>query len=164
MTDSMGPGKLVCHMQNPSYTYDEYLICIGLGPSISSVICINLSYSGPSYPIHLYYLWLWLLRYTCIVAAPRVTAMQIVFEYTHLYIRIQTTIRKMECPTNCGLGNWWKYFKSAALRIEVPPFYVVGALVNGARLLIPVEVGDRSCPYKVKRRSGFQIVQADLSK
>ena len=23
MTDSMGPGKLVRHMQNPSYTYDE---------------------------------------------------------------------------------------------------------------------------------------------
>ena len=43
MTDSMGPGKLVRHMQNPSYTYDEYLICIGLGPSISSVICKNLS-------------------------------------------------------------------------------------------------------------------------
>ena len=39
MTDSMGPGKLVRHMQNPSYTYDEYLICIGLGPSILSVIC-----------------------------------------------------------------------------------------------------------------------------
>ena len=50
MMDSMGPGKLVRHMQNPSYTYDEYLICIGLGPSISSVICKNLSYSGPSYP------------------------------------------------------------------------------------------------------------------
>ena len=50
MTDSMGPGKLVRHMQNLSYTYDEYLICIGLGPSISSVICKNLSYSGPSYP------------------------------------------------------------------------------------------------------------------
>ena len=50
MKDSMGPGKLVRHMQNPSYTYDEYLICIGLGPSISSVICKNLSYSGPSYP------------------------------------------------------------------------------------------------------------------
>ena len=50
MTDSMGPGKLVRHMQNPSYTYDEYLICIGLGPSISSIICKNLSYSGPSYP------------------------------------------------------------------------------------------------------------------
>ena len=49
MTDSMGPGKLVRHMQNPSYTYDEYLICIGLGPSISSVICKNPSYSGPSY-------------------------------------------------------------------------------------------------------------------
>ena len=50
MTDSMGPGKLVRHMQNTSYTYDEYLICIGLGPSISSVICKNPSYSGPSYP------------------------------------------------------------------------------------------------------------------
>ena len=50
MTDSMGPGKLVRHMQNPSYTYDEYLICIGLGPSILSVICKNPSYSGPSYP------------------------------------------------------------------------------------------------------------------
>ena len=50
MTDSMGPGKLVRHMQNPSYTYDKYLICIGLGSRISSVICKNLSYSGPSYP------------------------------------------------------------------------------------------------------------------
>ena len=50
MTDSMGPGKLVRRMQNPSYTYDEYLICIRLGPSISSVICKNPSYSGPSYP------------------------------------------------------------------------------------------------------------------
>ena len=50
MTDTMGPGKVVRHMQNPSYTYDKYLICIGLGPSILSVICKNLSYSGPSYP------------------------------------------------------------------------------------------------------------------
>ena len=50
MTDSMGPGKMVRHMQNLSHTYDEYLICIGLGPSISSVICKNPSYSGPSYP------------------------------------------------------------------------------------------------------------------
>ena len=50
MTDSMGPGKLVRHMQNPSYTHDEYLIFIGLGPSISSVICKNPSYSGLSYP------------------------------------------------------------------------------------------------------------------
>ena len=50
MTDSMGPGKLVRHMQNLSYTYDEYLICIRMGPSISSVICKNLSYSGPLYP------------------------------------------------------------------------------------------------------------------
>ena len=48
----MGPGKkLVGHMQNLLYTYDEYLmICIGQGPSISSVICKNSSYSGPSYP------------------------------------------------------------------------------------------------------------------
>ena len=50
MTDSMGPGKLVRRMQNPLYTYDESLICIGLGPSILSVICKNPSYSGPSYP------------------------------------------------------------------------------------------------------------------
>ena len=42
-------------MQNLSYTYDEYLICIGLGPSISSVICKNLSYSGLSYPSSLVY-------------------------------------------------------------------------------------------------------------
>ena len=50
MTDSMGPGRLVRDMQNPSYTYDEYFICIGLGPIISSGICKNPSYSGPSYP------------------------------------------------------------------------------------------------------------------
>ena len=50
MTDSMGPGKLVRHMQNLSYTYDIYLICMGLGPSISSVMDKSLSYSGPSYP------------------------------------------------------------------------------------------------------------------
>ena len=50
MTDSMGPRKLVRHTQNPSYTYDEYLICIELGPSILSVICKDPSYSGPSYP------------------------------------------------------------------------------------------------------------------
>ena len=31
MTDSMGPGKLVSHMQNLSYTYD------GLGLSYGSV-------------------------------------------------------------------------------------------------------------------------------
>ena len=28
MTDSMGPGKLVRHMQNPSCTYDTYFICM----------------------------------------------------------------------------------------------------------------------------------------
>ena len=50
MTDSTGPGKLVSHMQNPSYAYDTYLICMGLGPSILSVIDKSLSCSGPSYP------------------------------------------------------------------------------------------------------------------
>ena len=50
MTDSMGTGKLVRHMENPSYTYDKYLICMGLGPSILSVIDESPSYSGPSYP------------------------------------------------------------------------------------------------------------------
>ena len=30
MTDSMAPGKLVRHMQNPPYKYDTYLICMGL--------------------------------------------------------------------------------------------------------------------------------------
>ena len=49
MTDSMGPGKLVCHMRSLSYTYDTYLISMGLGPSISSVIAKSLAYSGPSY-------------------------------------------------------------------------------------------------------------------
>ena len=50
ITDSMGPGKLVRHMQNLPYTYDTYLICMGLGQSISSVIAKSLAYSGPSYP------------------------------------------------------------------------------------------------------------------
>ena len=45
-----GTREMVRPMQNPSFTYDEYLICIGLGPSISSVICKNPSYSDPSYP------------------------------------------------------------------------------------------------------------------
>ena len=49
MTDSTGPGKLVRHMQNPSYTYDTYLICMGLGPSILCVIDKSPLYSGPSY-------------------------------------------------------------------------------------------------------------------
>ena len=66
MTDSMGPGKLVRHMQNPSYTYDEYLICIGLGPSISSVICKNLSYSGPLYPSSPVYIYMYVCVYICV--------------------------------------------------------------------------------------------------
>ena len=51
MMDSMGPEKLLRHMQNPSYTYDIHLICMGLGSSISSVIDKSLSYSAPSHPI-----------------------------------------------------------------------------------------------------------------
>ena len=43
MMDSMGTGKLVRHMQNLSYTYGEYLICIGLGPSISSRTVIDMT-------------------------------------------------------------------------------------------------------------------------
>ena len=56
----MGPGKLVRHMQNLPYSYDKYLICIGLGLSISSVICKIPSYSGPSYlssPVHISYMF-----------------------------------------------------------------------------------------------------------
>ena len=49
VTDSMGPVKLVCHMQSPSYTYDTYLICMELGSSVSSVIALRPAYSGPSY-------------------------------------------------------------------------------------------------------------------
>ena len=37
-------------------------------------------------------------RYTRIVTAPQIAAMQIVFEYAHLYIRIQTNIHKNEMP------------------------------------------------------------------
>ena len=59
------PGKLVRHMQNLLYTYDAYLICIGLGQSISSVICKNLSYSRPSYPSSPVVASLLLIFYQC---------------------------------------------------------------------------------------------------
>ena len=39
MTDSVGPGKLVRHMQNPSYAYD------GLSPSYAIVYLIALETS-----------------------------------------------------------------------------------------------------------------------
>ena len=44
MTDSVGPGKLVCHMQNPSYAYDRLslsyasLYVIALGTSLDIYI------------------------------------------------------------------------------------------------------------------------------
>ena len=54
MTVSMGPGRFVRHMQNPSYTYDTYLICMRLGPSILSVICRTMARQDlyPSSPVH----------------------------------------------------------------------------------------------------------------
>ena len=45
---------------------------------------------------HMKILALGLQRYTCIVAAPQIATMRIVFEYTHLYIQIQTNINKNE--------------------------------------------------------------------
>ena len=42
-------GELGYDGLNRTRKIGEYLICIGLGPSISSVICKNMSYSGPSY-------------------------------------------------------------------------------------------------------------------
>ena len=59
-TDSMGPGRLIRHMQSPSYTCDTYLICIGLGPSISSVIAKSPAYSGPLYALEVS-LWKWIV-------------------------------------------------------------------------------------------------------
>ena len=43
MTDQVGPGKLVRHMQNPSYAYD------GLSPSYKSVYAIALGTSFDRY-------------------------------------------------------------------------------------------------------------------
>ena len=45
-----GTRKIGPSYANPSYAYDTYLICMGLGPSILSVIDKSPSYSGPSYP------------------------------------------------------------------------------------------------------------------
>ena len=49
VADSMGPEKLVRYVQSLLYTYDTYLICMGLGPSISSVIAKSPAYSGLPY-------------------------------------------------------------------------------------------------------------------
>ena len=43
MTDPVGPGKLVCHMQNLSYAYE------GLSPSYASMYAIALGTSFDSY-------------------------------------------------------------------------------------------------------------------
>ena len=43
MTDSMGPGKLVRHMPNQSYTYDTHLLCMGLGRTVIDMTSIDIS-------------------------------------------------------------------------------------------------------------------------
>ena len=68
MTDSVGPGKLVRHMRNPSYAYD------GLSPSYASVYLIALGTSVDLYRkvktakeyvwLDFYYTYICLLRNT----------------------------------------------------------------------------------------------------
>ena len=68
MTDSVGPGKLVRHMRNPSYAYD------GLSPSYASVYLIALGTSDDLYIkvktakeyvwLDFYYTYICLLRNT----------------------------------------------------------------------------------------------------
>ena len=108
-------------------------------------------------------------RYTRIVAAPRIAAMRIVFEYTHLYIRMQTNIHKNEKPylfaaieveeITSNQQRWVRW----VLKCLHFTFWAHDYLCRWAHdylyRLIPVEFGDRSCPYKVKWRSGFQIVR-----
>ena len=50
MTDSMGLEKLVRNMQNLSYTFDDYLICIGLG--LGNVCFVPKLFSQVSQSIH----------------------------------------------------------------------------------------------------------------
>ena len=95
MTDSTGPGKLVRHMQNPSYTYDEYLICIGLGQSILSVICKDPSYSGPSYPSSPVYYITSMFNYRIII---KLAGDQ---DHYSKYIFIHTTYHFMPIPEEC---------------------------------------------------------------
>ena len=82
MTDSMGPGKLVRHMQNPLYTYDEYFICTGLGPSIWSAICKKSVVQ-----------WSVISKFTCIYIYTYIQT------YIHTYIHkyIQTYIHTQKC-------------------------------------------------------------------
>ena len=67
MTDSVGPGKLVRHMQNPSYAYDR------LSPSYASMHVIALGTSFDIYKVKtvkeyawldFYYTYICLLRNT----------------------------------------------------------------------------------------------------
>ena len=120
--------------------------------------------------IYIYiYIYIGLPRYTRIVAAPRIAAMRIVFEYTHLYIRMQTNIHKNEKPylfaaieveeITSNQQRWVRW----VLKCLHFTFWAHDYLCRWAHdylyRLIPVEFGDRSCPYKVKWRSGFQIVR-----
>ena len=110
-------------------------------------------------------------QYTCIVAAPRIAAMRKVFEYTHLYIRIQTNIHKNEMPylfAALEINDITSKQQSKVLKCLHFTLWAHDYLYRWVHeylyRLIPVELGYRSCLYKVKRRSGFQIVRADLSK
>ena len=108
-------------------------------------------------------------RYTRIVAAPRIAAMRIVFEYTHLYIRIQTNIHKNEKPylfaaieveeITSNQQRWVRWVLKCLHFTLWAHDYLCRLAHDYLYRLIPVEFGDRSCPYKVKRRSGFQIVR-----
>ena len=95
--------------------------------------------------------------------------MRIVFEYMHLYIRMQTNIHKNEKPylfaaieveeITSNQQRWVRW----VLKCLHFTFWAHDYLCRWAHdylyRLIPVEFGDRSCPYKVKWRSGFQIVR-----
>ena len=55
-----------------------------------------------------------------------------------MYIRIQTNISKNGMPYLISALEIDESTSYQQRCFEVPPFYVVGALVNGAQLLIPV--------------------------
>ena len=129
MTDSIGPGKLVHHMQNLAYTYDSYLICMGLGPSIVSVIDKNLSYSGPSYPSSPVFNFLvifhlpWLLQQLCQWSP------SLWWEY--LWFSCPHTFSTGLCSPETRIGKSWS-------RDSVPEFKgkIIGGLPRDNNLVV----------------------------
>ena len=121
MTDSMGPGKLVRHMQNPSYTYDEYLI------RISSVICENPSYSGPSYPSSPVYTER--ERDLCILTLIATFILLIFLSYFH---HVNQSFHNLSCKLCWGhpwLPTWYGYYVLLThmqyVYTVIPPYYTV---------------------------------------